>query len=69
MIEQISRHYKNYDEESRLFRDKAHLPELLTTIRYFDRIFTPGSRILDACAGTVRYSFYLTAFTFSNGKK
>ena len=59
MIEQISRHYNNYDEEGRLFRDKAHLPEWLTTIRYFDRLFTPGSRILDACAGTGRYSFYL----------
>ena len=33
--------------------------EYLTTIRYFDRLFKPGSRVLDACAGTGRYSFYL----------
>ena len=33
--------------------------EYLITIRYFDRLFEPGSRILDACAGGRRYSFYL----------
>ena len=59
MLGQIKSYYENYDEEGRLFRDKAHLPEYLTTIRYFDRLFAPGSRILDACAGTGRYSFYL----------
>ena len=59
MLDQINRFYENYDEDGRLFRDKAHLPEYLTTIRYFDRLFIPGSRILDACAGTGRYSFYL----------
>ena len=59
MTEQIKKYYENYDEDGRLFRDKAHLPENLTTIRYFDRLFEPGSRILDACAGTGRYSFYL----------
>ena len=59
MIEQIKNYYENYDEDGRLFRDKAHLPEWLITIRYFDRLFTPGSHILDACAGTGRYSFYL----------
>ena len=59
MSEQIKNYYKNYDEDGRLFRDNAHQVEYLTTIRYFDRIFKPGSRILDACAGTGRYSFYL----------
>jgi 2-polyprenyl-3-methyl-5-hydroxy-6-metoxy-1,4-benzoquinol methylase len=59
MKEQIQQYYENYDEEGRLFRDKAHLVEWLTTIRYFDRLFAPGSRILDCCAGTGRYSFYL----------
>ena len=59
MLENIKKYYENYDEEGRLFRDKAHLPEWLTTIRYFDRLFKPSSRILDACAGTGRYSFYL----------
>ena len=59
MTEQIKKYYENYDEDGRLFSDKAHLPEYLTTIRYFDRLFSPNSRILDACAGTGRYSFYL----------
>jgi len=59
MSEKIKNHYENYDEEGRLFRDNAHKPEYLTTIRYFDRLLAPGSRILDACAGAGRYSFYL----------
>jgi len=59
MIEQIKSLYEGYDEDGRLFRDKAHLPEYLTTIHYFDRLFTPNSKILDACAGTGKYSFYL----------
>ena len=59
MNEKIKSYYENYDEEGRLFRDNAHKPEYLTTIRYFDRLFAPGSKILDACAGAGRYSFYL----------
>lgn len=59
MYEQIKTYYENYDEDGRLFRDNAHQVEYLTTIRYFDRLFVAGSRILDACAGTGRYSFYL----------
>jgi 2-polyprenyl-3-methyl-5-hydroxy-6-metoxy-1,4-benzoquinol methylase len=59
MFEQITTYYKNYDEEGRLFRDNAHLPEYLTTVRYFDRLFAPSSHVLDACAGAGRYSFYL----------
>jgi len=59
MFDEIRSFYENYDEDGRLFRDKSHLPEWLTTIRYFDRLFAPGSRILDACAGTGRYAFYL----------
>ncbi|MCL2702629.1 MAG: class I SAM-dependent methyltransferase [Defluviitaleaceae bacterium] len=58
-MENVIQFYENYDEDGRLFRDKAHLPEYLTTVYYFDRLFTPGSRILDVCAGTGRYSFYL----------
>ena len=59
MFDEIKAYYENYDEEGRLLRDNAHLPEYLTTIRYFDKLFTPGSRILDACAGAGRYAFYL----------
>jgi ubiquinone/menaquinone biosynthesis C-methylase UbiE len=59
MYERIKSYYENYDEDGRLFRDNAHQVEYLTTIRCFDRLFAPGSKILDACAGTGRYSFYL----------
>ena len=59
MSDEIKAFYENYDEDSRLFKDKAHLAEYLTTIRYFDRLFAPNSLILDACAGTGRYAFYL----------
>jgi len=59
MSEKINNHYANYDEEGRLFRDNAHKPEYLTTIRYFDKLFVPNSKILDACAGAGRYAFYL----------
>ena len=54
----IVKFYENYDEEGRLSRDKAHIVEYLVTIHYFNRLFKPGSRILDACAGAGRYSFY-----------
>jgi len=59
MEESIKSYYENYDEEGRLFRDNAHLLEYLIATRYFDKLFAPGSRILDACAGTGQYSFYL----------
>lgn len=58
-MEKIKRHYENYDEEGRLFRDNAHLPEYLTTIRYFNQLLKPNSQILDAYTGAGRYSFYL----------
>ena len=57
--EKIVNFYGQYDEEGRLFRDKAHMPEYLTTVRYFDRVFLPASKVLDACAGTGKYAFYL----------
>jgi len=59
MFQHIKSYYENYDEDGRLFRDNAHRVEYLTTIRYFDRLFKPNSQILDACAGTGRYAFYL----------
>ena len=59
MQEKIKAYYKSYDEDGRLFRDNVHLTEYLTTIRYFERVLVPGSQILDACAGTGRYSLWL----------
>jgi len=59
MEKEINSFYETYDEEGRLSRDKMHMVEYLTTIRYLDRLFAPCSRILDVCAGAGRYSFYL----------
>lgn len=33
MFEEVKDYYENYDEDGRLFRDKVHMPEYLTTIR------------------------------------
>ncbi len=60
MIDKIIDYYENYDEDGRLNRDNAHLIEFLTTIHYFDKLFKPNSKILDTCAGTGKYSIYLS---------
>lgn len=52
-------YYNSYDEDGRLFRDKVHQMEYITTMNYFKKLFIPGSNILDACAGTGNYAFTL----------
>lgn len=60
MIEKLINYYeKEYEEDRRLIKDKAHQIEFLTTIRYFDKVFPNGAKILDACAGTGIYAFHL----------
>lgn len=59
MLANLVSYYENYDEAGRLQKDNAHRVEFLTTIHYFDRLFKTKSKILDACAGTGVYSFYL----------
>jgi 2-polyprenyl-3-methyl-5-hydroxy-6-metoxy-1,4-benzoquinol methylase len=56
MEDRVVEYYKSYDENGRL---KRHKLEYLTTVEYFNRLFQPGSKILDACAGTGIYSYYL----------
>lgn len=56
-IEEIlNKYYNDYDEDSRLIRDKAHTIEYLTTIKYIDKYLKKGDRILEVGAGTGRYS-------------
>jgi len=60
MIDKLRKYYEqDCNEDNRLIKDKMHSIEFLTTIRYFDKVFINGSDVLDACAGTGIYSFYL----------
>lgn len=60
MLENLIRYYEQeYKEDERLIKDRAHAVEFLTTVRYFDKVFPRDAKILDACAGTGAYSFYL----------
>jgi 2-polyprenyl-3-methyl-5-hydroxy-6-metoxy-1,4-benzoquinol methylase len=51
--------YNNYDEENRLIKDNFHKIEYITNIHYIKKYCPQNSIILDACAGTGRYTFYL----------
>ena len=60
MRDELKIHYEeNYEEDGRLQRSNGHKIEFLTTVHYFDKLLPPGSRILDMCAGTGEYPFYL----------
>ena len=52
----INDYYNNYDEDSRLIKDKAHRIEYITTTKYIDKYLKKGDRILEIGAGTGRYS-------------
>ena len=52
----LNNYYNNYDEDSRLIRDKAHRIEYITTTKYIEKYLKKGDRILEIGAGTGRYS-------------
>jgi len=54
----VIKHYENYDEDSRLIKDKAHEIEFRTTTHVLDNLISSKANILDVGAGTGRYSFY-----------
>lgn len=56
MNEIINNYYNNYDEDSRLIKDKAHSIEYITTTNYIEKYLKEGDRILEVGAGTGRYS-------------
>jgi len=52
----LNNYYNNYDEESRLIKDKAHRIEYITTTKYIEKYLKSGDKILEIGAGTGRYA-------------
>ena len=59
MMNNIIDSYENSKEEDRLTTNNARKIEYLTTIRAFDGLFAPNTKILDCAAGTGIYALYL----------
>lgn len=57
-IEQISKTYEIFNEDSRLNCSKAARVEFLTTVKYIEQYLKPNSKILDIGAGAGEYSLY-----------
>ncbi|ERJ11754.1 class I SAM-dependent methyltransferase [Haloplasma contractile] len=57
-LESTINYYRNYEEETRLFRDHAHKVEFLTTTHYIDKLIKTNDKIIEVGAGTGAYSFY-----------
>lgn len=53
--------YESNDEDLRLKRTGVKNIEFLITLKYLEKISTNKSRILDACAATGVYAFYLAS--------
>lgn len=54
---EVKKYYEDYDEDSRLVKDKAHSVEFITTTRYLDKFIESTHKILEVGAATGRYSF------------
>lgn len=54
----LNKYYNDYDEDSRLVKDKAHQLEFITTTKYIEKYLKEGDKILEVGAGTGRYSIY-----------
>lgn len=54
----LNNYYNNYDEDSRLIKDKAHKIEYITTTTYIDNYLKKDDRILEIGAGTGRYCLH-----------
>ena len=57
--------YSGDDEDARLFMDRAHNLEYLTTMRYIEKFLKRGAKILEIGAGTGRYSIALAKMGYN----
>lgn len=51
--------YTEYNEDARLFSDRGHNVEYLTTMRYIQKFLKPSAKILEIGAATGKYSITL----------
>lgn len=60
LLEELKKYYENEGlEDLRLRADGQQHLEFMTAVKYIERYIAPGSKILDSCAGSGIYSFYL----------
>lgn len=59
-VEVLLRKYysQDYNEDSRLTKDRAHQIEFITTTKYIEKYLKKGDKILEIGAGTGAYSIY-----------
>lgn len=57
-VEQISKTYELFQEDTRLNRSKAARVEFLTTVKYIEKYLKVGDKILDIGAGAGEYSLF-----------
>lgn len=55
----LMNYYETHNESERLFSDKAHQLEWLTTTHFLKKYIPQNSEIFDCCAGTGHYAFWL----------
>ena len=57
--EVLNDYYNNYDEDSRLERDKTHYIEYFISKHYIDKYLKENDKVIEIGAGTGRYSLTL----------
>ncbi|WP_438447625.1 class I SAM-dependent methyltransferase [Gorillibacterium sp. sgz5001074] len=58
---EVLKYYDRYDEDGRLERDNYHRAEFAITVKLLEPYLPAGAQILDAGAGTGRYSLHYAA--------